>query len=85
MRHYAELGDAEKVQQILEEKGDLIGLEKFYDKTSKSIAKTRKQIHLIMNDDNMSGEDKKEEIDRLKQIIAMAAEQAESNRKSFKD
>ena len=84
MRHFAEIGQSDKVQKILEEKGDLIGLEKFYDKTSKSIAKVRKQIHVINNDPDMSGEDKKMENDRLKQIIAMLAEQAETTRKSLK-
>jgi len=84
MRHYAEIGQADKVQQILEEKGDLIGLEKFYDKTSKSIAKIRKQIHAISNDPTMSGADMKMENDRLKQLIAMLSEQAESTRKAMK-
>jgi len=35
MRHYAELGDMEKVQQIYEDKGDDIMVSKMYDKTSK--------------------------------------------------
>jgi hypothetical protein len=86
MRHYAELGQAEKVQEILTEKGDLIGLEKLYDKTSKNLANIRKQVLMIQNPENtsMTGEQKKEEIDRLKQLISMISEQAESIRKSMK-
>jgi hypothetical protein len=84
MRHYAEIGDYEKVIQIQEEKGDQIMLEKVYDKTSKEIANVRKQIRVITNDEGMDGESKREEIDRLKELISMLAEQAESLRKSMK-
>ena len=86
MRHYAELGQAEKVQEILTEKGDLIGLEKLYDKTSKNLANIRKQVLMIQNPENtsMTGEQKKEEIERLKQLISMVSEQAESIRKGMK-
>jgi hypothetical protein len=59
-------------------------LEKVYDKTSKEIANVRKQIRVITNDEGMDGESKKEEIDRLKELISMLAEQAESLRKSMK-
>jgi hypothetical protein len=84
MRHYAEIGDYEKVIQIQEEKGDKIMLEKVYDKTSKEIANVRRQIRVITSDEGMDGESKKEEIDRLKELISMLAEQAESLRKSMK-
>jgi len=84
MRHYAELGESEKVQKIMEEKGDLIALQKLYDKTSKNIANVRKQIRVITDDKGMDGATKREEIDRLKQLISIMAEQAESIRKSTK-
>jgi hypothetical protein len=84
MRHYAELGDSEKVQKIMEEKGDLIALQKLYDKTAKNMANVRKQIRVITDDKEMDGATKREEIDRLKQLISMMAEQAESIRKSTK-
>jgi hypothetical protein len=84
MRHYAEIGDSEKVLKILEEKRDKIQLNKFYDKTAKNMAKIRLQIRVIMNDDTMSGAAKEEEIDRLKQLISMLAQQAEDTRKSLK-
>jgi hypothetical protein len=85
MRHYAEIGDSEKVLKILEEKKDKIGLAKFYDKTAKNMAKVRLQIRVIMNDTTMSGADKRMEIDRLKEIISMLAKQAEDTRKSMKE
>jgi len=84
MKHYAELGESEKVQEILEKKGDMIALQKMYDKTAKNMANARKQIRIITDDKEMSGADKREEIDRLKQLISMMAEQAESARKSMK-
>ena len=84
MRHYAEIGDSEKVLKILEEKRDKIQLNKFYDKTAKNMAKIRLQIRVIMNDETMSGAAKAEEINRLKQLISMLAQQAEDTRKSLK-
>ena len=84
MRHYAELGDQAMVAEILEEKGDLIGLQKFYDRGAKDMAKIRQAITAIRNDENRTGAEKKEEIDRLKIIIGTIAEQLESVRKSVK-
>jgi len=84
MRHYAEAGDSEKVQRILEERGDKIALAKFYDKTAKSMASVRQQINIITKDATMGGAEKKMEIDRLKQIISTLAQQAEEVRKSMK-
>jgi hypothetical protein len=84
MRHYAELGDQEKVQEILAEKGDLIGLQQSYDRGAKDMAKIRQAIIAIQHDETMSGSQKKEEIDRLKVLIGVVAEQLESVRKSIK-
>lgn len=84
MRHYAELGDQEMVAKILEEKGDLIGLQRFYDRGAKDMAKIRQAITAIRNDPTMGGDQKKEEIDRLKVLIGTIAEQLESVRKSTK-
>jgi Large polyvalent protein associated domain 38 len=84
MRHYAEVGDAEKVEKILEEKGDKIALAKFYDKTAKNMSEIRKQIRVIMADTTMDGAAKREEIDRMKMIIAELAKQAEEARKQFR-
>ena len=84
MRHYAEIGEADKVRKILEEKGDKIALAKFYDKTAKNMAKIRQHISVVTNDTNMDGATKREEIDRLKELISMLAQQAEETRKSMK-
>ena len=84
MRHYAELGDSEKVQKILEKNGDKIALTKLYDKNSKEMAKVRAHIRSISSDPNMDGTTKREMIDRMKLIISDLAEQAESTRKFLK-
>jgi hypothetical protein len=86
MRHYSELGQSEKVLEILQEKGSEISLQKFYDKTSKNLANIRRQIQQVSNPEYtaMTGEEKKEEINRLKQLMSTVAEQAETTRKLIK-
>ena len=80
MRHFAQLGQADKVQEILKEKGDKIAMAKFYDNASKDMSKMRQAIQAIRNDENMSGAQKKEEIDRMKIIIGEVAKQMEEAR-----
>jgi hypothetical protein len=84
MRHYAESNQTDKVIEIMEEKGDKIALAKLYDQTSKKMAAVRKQIREVNANEGLTGSDKREEIDRLKELIGMYAEQAESVRKSLK-
>jgi hypothetical protein len=86
MRHYAELGQSEKVLELLEEKGTEVSLQKFYDKTSKNLANIRQQIQMVSNPayTAMTGEEKQEEINRLRQLMSSVAEQAESARKAIK-
>ena len=83
MRHYAEIGEMDKVQEIMEEKGDKIALQKLYTQTSKQMANIRKQISVVTNDKSMDGATKREEIDRMKELISMLAKQAEDTRKSY--
>jgi hypothetical protein len=83
MRHYAEIGEMDKVEQIMEEKGDKIALQKLYTHTSKQMANIRKQISIVTNDKSMDGATKREEIDRMKELISMLAKQAEDTRKSY--
>jgi len=80
MRHFAQLGQADKVQEILKEKGDKIAMAKFYDNASKDMSKMRQAIQAIRNDENMSGAQKKEEIDRMKVLIGEVAKQMEEAR-----
>lgn len=80
MRHFAQLGESEKVQEILAEKGDKIAMAKFYDNASKDMSKMRQAIQAIRNDENMTGAQKKEEIDRMKIIIGEIAKQMEDAR-----
>jgi hypothetical protein len=85
MRHYAAIGEQAKVQQILQERGDELGMAKLYDNVSKQMAKIRQQISLVTNDKTMSGEDKREAIDRMKLLISDLAKQAEDARKMMKN
>ena len=86
MRHYAEIGDSAKVQEILEEKGDKIRLAKMYDAASKNMANVRKQLNHIQDPNNTSlnGEQKREEVLRLKGLISDIAYRAESIRLSMR-
>jgi hypothetical protein len=86
MRHYATLGQTDKVLEILKDKKDDIGMAKFYDATSKQLANIRKQILLISNPSYtaMDSDQKKQEIDRLKLLMSETARQAEEARKSIK-
>jgi hypothetical protein len=84
MRHFAQLGESDKVQKILEEKGDKIAMAKFYDNASKDMAKMRQVILHIRRDEDMSGAQKKEEIDRLKVVIGEIARQMEESRLEVK-
>jgi len=83
MRHYAEIGEMDKVEQIMEDKGDKIALQKLYTHTSKQMANIRQQISVVTNDKSMDGATKREEIDRMKELISMLAKQAEDTRKSY--
>ena len=84
MRNYAEIGEMDKVQQIMEEKGDKIALQKLYTQTSKQMANIRNQIRIVTADPTMDGATKREQIDQMKELISMLAKQAEDTRKSMK-
>jgi hypothetical protein len=84
MRHYAELGDAEKVQKIYEERGDDIALAKLYDKTSKQFSLLRKQSRMIENNPDIPTEEKRAEMNRLRILMSTMAEQVEDMRKQLK-
>jgi hypothetical protein len=83
MRHYAQLGESDKMKEVFEEKGDKIMLAKMYDQASKDMAKLRQVIQIIQRDENMDGAQKKEEIDRLKMLIGDLAKMAEETRVSI--
>jgi len=84
MRHYSAIGEMDKVQQIYEEKGDKLALQKMYAQTSKQMANIRNQIQLVTADTGMDGATKREQIDQMKELISMLAKQAEDVRKSMK-
>lgn len=84
MRHYAELGDAAKVQEIMEERGQDIGLAKAYDKASKQLAELRKQSRLIEQNQSIPAEERRAEMIRLKILMSDIAAQMENMRKNLK-
>jgi hypothetical protein len=84
MRHYSEIGEMDKVQEILEEKGDKIALQKLYSQSSKQMANIRKQIQVVTADTSIDGSTKREQIDQMKELISMLAKQAEDTRKAMK-
>ncbi|MFM2134498.1 MAG: hypothetical protein RL156_1779, partial [Bacteroidota bacterium] len=85
MRHYATLGEIEKAQKIAIDQADKIKLAKFYDKASDDMSRMRKYISIITANPNMTGAEKRQEIDRAKLIIAEIARQAEELRVALKE
>jgi hypothetical protein len=83
MRHYAELGDSAKVQEIIEEKGKDIALAKVYDKTSKQFSELRKQSRFIENSKDIPADEKRAEMVRLKILMSDMAAQIETMRKQL--
>jgi len=83
MRHYAELGDSAKVQEIVTERGNDIALAKVYDQTSKSLATLRQQIRIIEANPNIPADEKRAEMNRLKILMSDMAERIESLRISM--
>jgi hypothetical protein len=77
MRHYAAIGQMDKVMEIATENRDKIALEKLYNSTSKQLTNIRKQINVITNSKTMDGAAKKEAIDRMRQLMGMLTERAE--------
>jgi len=54
------------------------------ESNAKDMAKIRQAISAIQKDETMTGAQKKEEIDRMKLLIGIIAEQLESVRRSMK-
>lgn len=82
MRHYAEIGDMEKVTKIMEEKGDDIALSKVYDKATKQLAQLRKQSRMIEQNKDISTDDKRAEMNRIKILMSDIAKEMETIRKT---
>jgi len=82
MRHYAAQGQMDKVAEIMKDKGNEIALAKMYDATSKNLANIRKQINRIgdPNYTSLDSEQKKNEINRLRQLMSDVARRAEEVR-----
>jgi hypothetical protein len=84
MRHYAEIGDSEKLQKVMEEKGDDIALAKLYDQTTKQLAQLRKQSRMIEANKAIDPADRRDEMARIKIMMSDMTKQVEEMRKSLK-
>jgi hypothetical protein len=84
MRHYAEIGDSEKLQKVMEEKGDDIALAKVYDQTTKQLAELRKQARMVEANKAIDPADRRDEMARIKIMMSDMARQVEEMRKSLK-
>ena len=84
MRHYAELGDQQKVIEIMQEKGNDLALAKVYDTTSKRLAEIRKAIRMIEVNQNIPADERRAEMTRLQIIMSDIAKQMEETRISLK-
>ena len=84
MRHYAEIGDSEKLQKVIEEKGDDIALAKVYDQTTKQLAELRKQARMVEANKAIDPADRRDEMARIKIMMSDLAKQVEEMRKSLK-
>ena len=84
MRHYAEIGDSEKLQKVIEEKGDDIALAKVYDQTTKQLAELRKQARMVEANKAIDPADRRDEMARIKIMMSDLARQVEEMRKSLK-
>jgi hypothetical protein len=84
MRHYAEIGDSEKLQKVMEERGDDIALAKVYDQTTKQLAQLRKQARMVETNQAIDPADRRDEMARIKIMMSDMARQVEEMRKSLK-
>jgi translation initiation factor IF-1 len=84
MRHYAALGQTEKVLEIQEEKMDKLKLFRTYEKVGKIMGNIRKQIRIIEKDKTMTGAEKKQAINQMTVLMSEYAKMAEDIRKSMK-
>jgi hypothetical protein len=82
MRHFAEIGDTDKLTKVLEEKGDDIALAKVYDKATKQLADLRKMSRQIESNKEISADDKRAEMNRIRILMSDISKQMESIRKS---
>lgn len=83
-RSYIAAGDVEKAREYLDEKRDLIVLNKMYTKVQDEMSTISKRIKAIQEDEEMSGEEKRIEMDRLGQLrieLAKRAEEVRTQRK----
>lgn len=79
-RSFIAAGDADNAAKVMEEKRDLIALNKLYSKVQANMSTLNKRIKMVEADKEMSGAEKRVEMDRLSQLRIEWAKSAEEIR-----
>ena len=78
--HFINSGQIERATEIYQEKGDKLALAKLYNKGNNIMSSVSNQIRMIEDDKEMSGAEKRLEIERLQQVRIDIAKQIEDVR-----
>jgi len=79
-RMYLNSGETAKAAELMTEKRDLITLNKLYTQTADNLSKVGKRIKMVQDNEQMDGEAKRVEIDRLNALKSDIAKRAEEIR-----
>ena len=80
MQHFINAGQIDRAREVFEKEGDKIALSKLYTKSAARMADISKQMRFIEDDTQMSGSDKRLELERLSQIRVEYARRVEEVR-----
>jgi hypothetical protein len=78
--HFINSGQIERATEIYQEKGDKLALTKLYNKGNNIMSSISNQIRMVEDDKEMSGAEKRLEIERLQQVRIDIAKQIEDVR-----
>lgn len=82
MQHFINAGQIDRAREVFEKEGDKIALSKLYTKSSTRMADISKQMRAVEDDKQMSGSDKRQELERLSQIRVEYAKRVEEVRQA---
>lgn len=82
--HFMKMGKLDEAMETVKTKGDLITLNKLYTKAQTDMADISKQIKLVEDNKEMSGDAKRQTMNRLGEMRSELARQVEGVRKMLK-
>lgn len=82
--HFMKMGKLDEAMETVKSKGDLIALNKLYTKAQTDMADISKQIKLVEDNKEMSGEAKRQTMNRLGELRSELARQVEAVRVMLK-